>query len=537
MRRPLLKKIKHKPRILTAVRGYLRHKAQAASVANNCRVLSGAHFAGRGSGQPGALRASLWIARKALAMGLAAWHGRLNIFQPVPLGTSTPKPCSDGSSAFLQSESGRHDLSCGDELLIRSQHAVIEVTDTPLIFVGFGIVAAEYLWDDYANLDVVGKVVIVLPNDPGRQNSTGHCFHGERMTYYGRWEYKYEEAARQGAAGVIIVHTDELFGCTFGLVREEMQRPFRFRPGGVRSRLTFEGICSELSGRKLLSRTGVDLEDFLATDCSMANRIYLSGACISMRLSFDVKTQHCRNVLGMAKGKLFPRQCILLCAHFDHLGNSADRTQSRSYYPGAVDNAMGVSVLLELAKRLEIGPALNRTVLFAWTTAEEVGMHGSAQVARLIEATGLDVIAALNVDGFVPIDWTRDLGLVDGDQSDLPDAFIMTAKRLNRRISLDDEPSAGYFYRSDQASFAKINIPAVQITTGSDLMKGGVTEGLRRHHLYDSTLYHTTRDVFDRHWNFSSICADIDVIHQTVIRLANSSARPTLRHPNAPSKR
>jgi Zn-dependent M28 family amino/carboxypeptidase len=261
----------------------------------------------------------------------------------------------------------------------------------------------------------------------------------------------------------------------------------------------------------------------------MAQRPCWLGAHLQLRLDFDITIRHCRNVLAMKKGKLFPRQCVLLCAHWDHLGKTPDRTQPRGYYPGAVDNAVGVSVLLDLSRRLASAAPLRRTVLFAWTSAEEVGMLGSARVAQLIGETGLDVVAALNVDGFVPIGRTRDLSLVDGDQSDLPSAFVRAGKPLNRQISLDDAPSAGYFYRSDQASFAKIDIPAVQVSTGSDLIKGGVQAGMKRHDFYDSNTYHSTSDAFDRHWDFASLCADIDVLHETLLLLGDSSWRPVLR--------
>ena len=156
-------------------------------------------------------------------------------------------------------------------------------------------------------------------------------------------------------------------------------------------------------------------------------------------------------------------------------------------------------------------------------------MLGSARVAQLITETGLNVVAALNVDGFVPIGKTHDLSLVDGDQSDLPETFVRAGKSLVRHITLDDEPRAGYFYRSDQASFAKIGIPAVQVSTGSNLLKGGVQEGMKRHDFYDSNTYHSTSDTFNRHWDFASICADIDVLHETLLMLGDSLCRPSLR--------
>lgn len=524
MRRSLPRKTKQKPKQASAFRGYLKHKAHAAELAEHCRILSGALYAGRGAGEPGGRRASRWIARKAQELGLTGWHGRRSLFQSISLGCSTFRLGPDSLQMLSLADGAQHDLLHKDELLIRSQQANIVLDNTHLVFVGYGIVAPQYNWDDYAGLDVVGKVVVVLPNDPG-----GERFLGRRMTYYGRWEYKYEEAARQGAAGVIIVHTDELFGSAFHLVKDEMRRTFRFLPGAVRSRLAFESICSERFGRQLLSTAGVDLDAFLAAPWPTANRLSGLNACLQVRLDFDIDIQHCRNVLAMKKGRLFPRQCVLLCAHWDHLGKTSDSTQPRGYYPGAVDNAVGVSVLLELARRLSAAAPLRRTVLLAWTSAEEVGMLGSARVAQLITETGLNVVAALNVDGFVPIGKTHDLGLVDGDQSDLPETFVRAGKSLNRYITLDDEPSSGYFYRSDQASFAKIGIPSVQVSTGSNLLKGGMQEGMRRHNFYDSNTYHRTSDAFNRHWDFASICADIDVLHEALLILGDSLYRPKLR--------
>ncbi|MBK0155939.1 M28 family peptidase [Pseudomonas sp. S75] len=455
---------------------------------------------------------------------MVAWHGRRHFFQPVPLGYSLVKAQSSNLMAIRIGDRSRQDLSVQDELLVRSQQTSVELDGTALVFVGYGIVAPQFNWNDYSGLDVSGKVVVILPNDPG-----GERFLGERMTYYGRWEYKYEEAARQGAVGAVIVHTDELFGSPFTLVINEMRRALRFLPGTPRSRLQFEGICSERFGREVLSSSGVDLDAFLVAPRPMGRHADRLRASLHMHLSFEVTVRRCRNVLAMRKGKLFPRQCILLCAHWDHLGQTSDPAQPRGYYPGAVDNAVGVSVLLDLAKRLTQASPLCRTVLFAWTSAEEVGMLGSARAAQWIRDTGLDVVAAFNVDGFVPIGKTRDLNVVDGDQSDLPTTLMHAATAFERFITLDDDPRAGYFYRSDQASFAKIGIPSLQVSTGADLMKGGVQEGAKRHDFYDTHNYHRTSDTFNRYWDFTSICADIDVIHEALLLLGNSSRRPKLR--------
>jgi len=532
MRGPRSKKARMKSANNLSFRGYLKHKAPAATLAAHCRTLASALYAGRGSGQPGGWRTSQWIATQARRLGLTAWHGRRSIFQSVPFGCSTTKHGHDSCAVITQNDGSHLEFLDGDDFLIRSQHTNVLLDNASMVFVGYGIVAQQYQWDDYADLDVHGKVVIMLPNDPGHTCTTNTRFQGEQMTYYGRWEYKYEEAARQGAAGVIIIHTDKLFGSAFHLVRDEMRRPFRFLPEAVRHRLAFEGICSEQFGRQLLADAGFDLDAFLSNPLPMGERAHRLDSLIQLQHSFDVVSQHCRNVLGMKKGKLFPQQCVLLCAHWDHLGKTADRTQPRGYYPGAVDNAIGVSVLLELSRRLAKDSTLRRSVLFAWTTAEEVGMLGSAQVTRLIKNRGLDVVAVLNVDGVVPIGKTHDLGLVDGDQSDLPSAFVRASKLLNRKISFDDAPRAGYFYRSDQASFAKIDIPSVQITTGTDLIRGGTEEGQKRHDFYDFNNYHSTSDTFNKHWDFRSICADIDIIHETLMILANSTWRPRLRSPS-----
>ncbi|MDR6676235.1 M28 family peptidase [Pseudomonas oryzihabitans] len=525
MRRSLPRKTKQKSTQAFAFRGYLKNKSHAAELAKHCRILSGALYAGRGSGEQGGWRTSRWIAEKVQAMGLIEWHGRRSLFQSISLGCSTFKPCADSLQMLTLADGTQLDLLPNDELLIRSQHASVVLDNSHLVFAGYGIVAQQYSWDDYSGLDVVGKVVVVLPNDPG-----GNRFSRERMTYYGRWEYKYEEAARQGAAGVIIIHTDDLFGSTFHLVKDEMRRPFRFLPGAIRSNLALECICCERLGRKLLSSAGIDLDVFLASPWPMANQHSALNTFLQVRFEFNIDIQHCRNVLAMKKGRLFPRQCILLCAHWDHLGRTPENNQSRGYYPGAVDNAIGVSVLIDLARRLLSAVPLRRTVLFTWTSAEEVGMLGSARVAQLVAETGLDVIAALNVDGFVPIGRTRDLSLVDGDQSDLSETFRRAGKCLNRHITLDDEPGSGYFYRSDQASFAKIGIPSVQISTGSNLFKGGIREGTKRHNFYDSNIYHRTSDAFNRHFDFESICADIDFLHETLLILGDSLYRPKLRH-------
>ncbi|RYZ32150.1 MAG: M28 family peptidase, partial [Sphingobacteriales bacterium] len=343
----------------------------------------------------------------------------------------------------------------------------ITVENSPLVFAGYGIVAPEYKWNDYAGLDVKGKTVVVMVNDPGFADST--LFKGKTMTYYGRWTYKFEEAARQGATGVIIIHEDKAASYPWAVVRSGWSKSKLYLAAADenRSRAQMEGWITQDAAKALFRMAGKSADLMFQAGKNGFKPVEL-GVTVSTTISNTINRSKSNNVAAVLPGTTRPAEYIIYSAHWDHLG-TGEAVNGDTIYNGAVDNATGTSALLVLAdafKKAKVQP--ERSIMFLAVTAEEQGLLGSEYYATNPLVPVKKTVANINIDALMAFGKTKDIIAVGYGQSELEDYLEAAAKKQGRVVAKDSNPSAGYYFRSDHFNFAKVGIPALYTETGDD---------------------------------------------------------------------
>lgn len=408
--------------------------------------------------------------------------------------------------------------------------------DSELVFVGYGVVAPEYGWNDYAGLDVEGKTVVMLVNDPGYARED-ELFKGKSMTYYGRWTYKFEEAGRQGATGAIIVHETAPASYGWDVVANSWSgaQADLIRADGGDNRTLFESWITEETARALFAEAGLDFsrtkrdakaEGFSPVDMG---ELTVSGA-----LSQTVSTTESRNVAGMLPGTTAPDEYALFTAHWDHLGKKSSEREGEptqdfyrdDIFNGAVDNATGMSALLEIAEAMAV-QELDRSALFLAVTLEESGLLGSAFYAESPTVPMNQIVAGLNMDGMLPVGRTKDMVVVGYGASELEDLLKAHLDATDRVIIPDPNPQAGYFYRSDHVSFAKKGVPMLYADGGIDKRDGGVAAGKAISDTYTAQRYHKPMDEYSEDWDLSGMEEDITALYTVGLGILQSDAWPT----------
>lgn len=402
----------------------------------------------------------------------------------------------------------------------------VSITNSPLVFAGYGIVAPEYGWNDYEGLDVKGKTVVVMINDPGYADST--LFKGKNMTYYGRWTYKFEEASRQGAAGILIIHDTKPAAYPWTVVRSGWSKSkltLQTENNGM-DRTVVEGWITSDVARQLLKMAG--RTDALFTD---AKKKGFKGVDLQMTTSLKIRNKTKKsvtyNVLAKIPGGKLKDQSIIYSAHWDHLG-IGEVVKGDSIYNGAVDNATGVAALFEIAsafKKLKKSP--ERTILFISYTAEEQGLLGSEYYAKHPVFPLAKTVANINMDMMGIAGKTKDIVVYGYGQSELEDYAATSAKKQNRVIVPDPVPSSGLYYRSDHFNLAKVGVPSLFTGSGVDNEKNGRAWGLEQVADYTKNRYHSPQDNFDaKTWDLSGIVADVRMLFDMGYRLSNESTFP-----------
>ncbi len=402
--------------------------------------------------------------------------------------------------------------------------------DEPLVFAGFGIVAPEYDWNDYEHLDVKDKIVVVLVNDPGFGGSDTTFFKGNTMTYYGRWTYKFEEAARQGAKGCLVVHNTVPAGYPFQVLQTGWNSAYLYLDQRGQDKYFCEGIgwITKPAIEKIFEVTGRDFNQIQSEARKPGFRGFPLDANVSLSMALTVRYDKTYNVVGKITGRERPDEYIIYTAHWDHLGIGRPDATGDSIYNGALDNASGTAGLLEIARAfmsLERKP--ERSVLFLAVTAEEQGLWGSAYYAANpiypIEKT----VANINMDGINPYGKMNDVMVVGSGQSELEDYLREEARRMGRYIITDDEPENGFYFRSDHFNFAKVGIPALYLKTGSDFVGQGKAYGQQLKSTYTQKHYHQPSDEFDTtRMNFEGGVDDLRLLFQVGKKLAFSDQWP-----------
>lgn len=399
-----------------------------------------------------------------------------------------------------------------------------------VVFAGYGVVAPEYDWNDYAGLDVKGKIVMVMVNDPGFAAGDSTLFKGKTMTYYGRWTYKFEEAARQGAKGCLIVHTTKGASYPFTVVQNNWNASkLRLDDRGKDNVYTdINGWLSLPAAKKLVAAAGQDSTNFFA----QADKKGFKPLALDLKLSTSVAVKttfnKSHNVIGKITGSKRPDEVIIYTSHWDHLGiGKADETAD-SIYNGAFDNASGTAGLIELArafKSMKVQP--ERTIILLAVTAEEQGLWGSAYYAQNPVYPTAKTVANINIDGLNPFEKTKDIIIVGEGQSELEEYLKEAAEKAGRVIAFENHPEAGYYYRSDHFNFAKVGVPALYTSNGIDVIGKEAGYGEKREKEYTEKHYHRPSDEFDAAtWTFEGGLDDLKLFFQVGKRLAFEEKMP-----------
>ncbi len=489
------------------------------------RTLSSDHLEGRAPASVGEQRTIDYLVAQFKQQGLQpANHG--SYLQAVPMVEITP-----GAGAVLTISGGAAPLkfSVGSDAVVTTPHpqATTSLKDSALVFAGYGIVASEYQWNDYAGLDARGKTVVVLVNDPGYATEDPALFHGKAMTYYGRWTYKFEEAARQGAAGVLIVHDTGPAGYPWEVVHNGWTGPADELPPGSVYRPQIQGWLSFDAATKLLAAAGQDLaalsaaatrRDFKAVDLHLA---------ASVTLHNQVHDVVSHNVVALLKGTHYPEQVVVYTAHWDHFGEKPGPDGKPQIFHGAVDNATGVAGLLALARKFAADkPAPARSLLFIATTSEEQGLLGSAYYAAHPLFPLADTVANLNMDEMDTFGATRDLTVRGQFMSTLDEMLGREAESLGLKLLPDADPSKGYYFRADHFEFAKQGVPALSVYWGTDYVGHAPGWGQIQQLDYNDRRYHKPLDVYDASWNLDGMLQQLQALYLTGRSLADGDAWP-----------
>jgi len=391
------------------------------------------------------------------------------------------------------------------------QQKSVSIRDAELVFVGYGIQAPEYGWDDFKGMDLKGKVLVMLNNDPDWDPK---LFEGVRRLYYGRWTYKYESAARQGAAGAIIIHTTPSAGYPWQVVQTSWGIEQFEIPAAGEPRIQVAGWATEEAARKLFAAGGKDLGTLVKAARQRDFRPVPLGLKTSLSLTTTLTQVRTANVLGILPGSdpKLRGEVVLYSAHHDHLGVGEPDATGDRIYNGAIDNAAGCAQLLAIAKAFAALPQRpKRSILFAFVAAEESGLLGSAYLAAHPPVPAGRIAANLNYDGGSVLGRTVDLGLIGLGKSSLDAIVGALALRQDRRLQGDQFPDRGHFYRSDQFSFAHIGVPAIYLDNGSEVRGKPAGWGRAQLEKWEEERYHQPSDEFDPNWNYDGMIEDAQV--------------------------
>ena len=494
---------------------------------NWIETISSDEFEGREPGTIGAQLAKNYIAQQLSQLELDPVTGN-SFFLNVPASKITLK---DQSYATITFRNQDRKLETGKEVVFWTKHAAEykKLRDSEIVFVGYGIIAPEYDWNDYEGIDVRGKTVVMLINDPGFETGNLRLFNGRSMTYYGRWTYKFEEAARQGAAAAIIVHEEEPAAYPWSVVENSWQGPQLDlqRDDLGADRVILEGWIRDSTLNDVLNFTGFNYDSLkeIALEKTFS-AFQLRGLTLSSEIHNKVRYLQSHNIAAVKKGSTHPDEYIVFMAHWDHLGfMDGAQMGNDKIANGAVDNATGVAAVLEFAKRFS-EVETERSVMFLALTLEESGLLGSEYFAKYPPIDLSNIVAGFNYDAILPTGLTKDMVVVGYGASELEDLLEEELSKSGRYINPDPNPDKGYFYRSDHISFAKRGVPVLYADGGFDLVDGGKEAGFIIEEQYRLDAYHGVADEYDESWNLDGLNQSIDVIFNISNELANNSQWP-----------
>ncbi len=495
-------------------------------IKSHIAVLANDSLMGRKPFTAGETKAIAYISSQFKKEGLEPGNNG-SYFQDVPMVEVTSTPSATMS---VSGTKGDFSLNYMTDFVASTRQEVPEVqlTKSPLVFAGYGVVAPEYKWNDYAGLDVKGKTVVVLVNDPGFKSGSSTLFKGDTMTYYGRWTYKYEEAARQGAAGIIIVHQTDPASYGWSVVANSFTgaKLYLQEKDKHMSRCKVEGWITEDAAKKMFAAAGIAgdfraiarKKDFKAIPLNMT-------ATVTVKTKLKYSTSH--NVIAVLKGTTTPGECILYTAHWDHLGIGKPDAKGDSIYNGAVDNASGVAAVLNVAKafaRQKERP--KRSIVFLAVTAEEQGLLGSEYYASHPIFALNKTVADLNMDALGSYGETNDFAITGKGQNDLDDYVAEFAKADGKKLSGDKNPGAGGYYRSDHFNFAKVGVPALDMNNGAESTAHGEAYSKAKQKEYGDLHYHQPSDSYTPDMDAKGMAQVANLLFKVGNKLANETTFP-----------
>ena len=406
--------------------------------------------------------------------------------------------------------------------------SAIDISHAPLVFVGYGVKAPERNWDDFKGVDLHGKIAVVLVNDPDFETGKGD-FGGKAMTYYGRWTYKYEEAARQGALGLLVIHETAPASYGWATVKNSNTNTMfdivRDKPGD--SHVPLEGWIQRDLAVQLFKHAGLDFDSAKKLAQTRAFKpIALKGENLSANFKVDKSVITSHNIVGRVIGSKHPDQTVIYSAHWDHLGVGLPDATGDRIYNGAVDNATGTAALIEMGRAFAHAPQPERSVVFLNVTAEEKGLLGSEYYASHPLYPLATTAGVINMDALDPHGPTRNFTISGNAKLGLLDDLIADAKQFHMVYTPDSHPEAGYFFRSDHFSFAKRGVPAVSFGSGNDRIDGGVKAGEAAGREYTAKHYHQPSDEWQASWPFTGMARDLQLLYTVGSQLANSDQWP-----------
>ena len=509
-----------------------RARITAEAIDADLRFLSSDLLEGRAPATRGGRIAAEYIAAQLRAAGIEPGANG-SYFQHVPIEIVGAQPATIRATA-----SGKATASLRypqDVVVWGGSAAEQSAARGELVFVGYGSTAPEFRWDDYKDADVRGKVLLVLVNDPPAPAAEPALFGGKAMTYYGRWTYKFEEAERRGAAGMLIVHTTERASYPWHTVVGSWAREQRMLPrenaGAGRPALPaplgVRGWITDSAATALLRQAGLDMNALRRQAESRTFRPVPTGIMLDLGFRNTVQRLQSENVVGVIRGRdpVLSRQYVAFTAHWDHLG-IGPAVNGDSIYNGADDNASGVADLLAVARAAAAPPHPRRSLLFVFVTAEESGLLGSAWFAQNPTVPMSQVVANLNVDGGNTLGRTRDLTVLGETKSSLGAQLAAFVRPNGIRLSPDQKPEAGYFYRSDHFSFAKAGVPAISIGAGDDFVGRPREWGRQQEDDYTAHRYHQPSDQYRPNMDLSGAVQLSEIVLKFGLHLANAPGVP-----------
>jgi Zn-dependent M28 family amino/carboxypeptidase len=501
-------------------------------LSDEVRMLSSDAFEGRGPATPAETKTIDFVVSQMKAAGLQpggdltngtrAWTQAVPLLRTQIIGTPALSLSIDGTS---------QSLTQGNEIAVRAPmdgSTSVDIVHAPLVFVGYGVNAPERHWDDFKGVDLHGKIAVVLINDPDFETGVGD-FGGKAMTYYGRWTYKYEEAARQGALGMLVIHETAPASYGWNTVKNSniitMFDIVRDKPAAVHPQL--EAWIQRDLAVDMFKRAGLDFEALKKQAQTREFKpVTLKGESFSANFKVDSKVITSHNIVGRIEGSKHPEQTVIYSAHWDHLGVGQPDAKGDRIYNGAVDNATGTAALIELGRAFAKAPRPERSVVFLNVTAEEKGLLGSEYYAAKPLYPLAMTVANINMDALDPHGLTRNFTISGSAKLDLLDDLISEAKKFGMTYSPDPKPEAGHFFRSDHFSFAKRGVPAISFGSGNDWVDGGLAAGKAAEDDYTAKRYHQPGDEWQADWPFTGMARDLQVLYALGSDLANSNQWP-----------